>query len=131
MIPTAFLAQATAPTTTTTATISASSSTPATKPAEAPPWYANPMVLPFVLIAVFFIFMSRNKKKQEKQAQDLRNSLKKGDRVQTIGGILGTVYEARENEVVLKVDETNNTKLRFTRNAIHRVIVDDAAADKK
>ena len=73
-------------------------------------------------------WMERNKKKQERKAQELRDSLKKGDRVQTIGGILGTVVESRDNEVLLKVDETNNTKLRFTRNAIHRVIVEDAAA---
>jgi preprotein translocase subunit YajC len=45
--------------------------------------------------------------------------------VQTIGGIIGTVVESRENEVVLKVDETSNTKIKFSRNAIHRVLTDE------
>lgn len=139
-IPFAFLAQTTAPSapapapTNTAVTAAPGTTAPAssTPPAKEPPFWASPMILPLFLIAIFFIFMSRTKKKQEKQAEDLRNNLKRGDRVQTIGGILGTVVEARDNEVLVKVDETNNTKIRFSRNAIHRVIVEDAAAaDKK
>ena len=139
-IPFAILAQTTAPSasapapahtgvaTTAPGSAAPASATPATKE---PPFWASPMVLPLFLIAIFFIFMSRSKKKQEKQAQDLRNNLKRGDRVQTIGGVLGTVVEARDTEVLVKVDETNNTKIRFSRNAIHRVIVEDAAAAEK
>ena len=83
-------------------------------------------------LAVLMIFSSRSKKAEQKKSQSMLENLKKGDKVQTIGGILGTVVEARENEVLIKVDETNNTKIRFSRNAIHRVIVEDAAAaDKK
>jgi preprotein translocase subunit YajC len=41
---------------------------------------------------------------------------------------LGTVVEAREDEVVLKVDETSNTKIKFTRSAIHRVLEEEKAA---
>lgn len=139
-IPFALLGQATAPSaaapapTHTAMTAAPGTTAPAssTPPAKEPPFWASPMVLPLFLIAIFFIFMSRTKKKQEKQAEDLRNNLKRGDRVQTIGGILGTVVEARDNEVLVKVDETNNIKIRFSRNAIHRVIVEDAAAaDKK
>ena len=57
------------------------------------------------------------------------DNLKRGDRVQTIGGIIGTVVEARETEVVVKVDETNNTKIRFARKAITRVLEDDEACE--
>ena len=56
--------------------------------------------------------------------------LKRGDRVQTIGGILGTVVETRDGEVLLKVDEGNNTKIRFSRNAIHRVLEEEKAEVK-
>jgi preprotein translocase subunit YajC len=59
------------------------------------------------------------------------SQLKRGDRVQTIGGILGTVVEARESEVVLKVDESANTKIRFSRSAIHRVLDEETAEEKK
>ena len=57
-------------------------------------------------------FSSRTKKKEQQKVKQLLDSLKKGDRIQTIGGIIGTVVEARENEVLVKVDETNNTKIR-------------------
>ncbi len=78
--------------------------------------------LPWILIAVaFYFFLLRPKNKQEKQRVAMLSSLKKGDRIQTIGGILGTVVESRDDEVVVKVDETSNTKITFSRSAIHRV----------
>lgn len=86
----------------------------------APPVFMQ--FLPWILIAVaFYFFLLRPKNKQEKQRVAMLNSLKKGDRIQTIGGILGTVVESRDDEVVVKVDETSNTKLTFSRSAIHRV----------
>ncbi len=83
--------------------------------------------------AVLMIFSTRSKKTEQKKVQAMLDNLKRGDRVQTIGGILGTVIEARENEVLVKVDETNNTKIRFSRKAIHRIVDDEAtaAAEKK
>ena len=48
-------------------------------------------------------------------------NMKRGDRVMTAGGILGTVVDVRDAEVVLKVDESTNTKIKFSRDAIKRV----------
>ena len=45
-------------------------------------------------------------------------SLKKNDRVRTIGGIFGTVIEVKGDEVVLKVDEANNTRIHVSVSAI-------------
>jgi len=45
-------------------------------------------------------------------------NLKKNDKVRTIGGILGTIVDVRGDEVVLKVDESNNTKIRISTSAI-------------
>jgi preprotein translocase YajC subunit len=42
--------------------------------------------------------------------------------VVTIGGIVGTVVATRDDEVVLKVDESTNTKMTFVRKAIQRVL---------
>jgi preprotein translocase subunit YajC len=50
--------------------------------------------------------------------------LSKNDRVVTIGGVIGTVVEVRENEVVLKVDESSNTRMRFSRNAIQSLVAE-------
>jgi preprotein translocase subunit YajC len=74
--------------------------------------------------------MMRSKKNQDRSRQDMLKQLKRGDRIQTIGGIIGTVVEAREDEVLVKVDESSNTKLRFVRSAIHRVITDSDKTDK-
>jgi preprotein translocase subunit YajC len=46
--------------------------------------------------------------------------------VQTIGGILGAVVEVRDEDVVLKVDESSNTKIRVIRDAIKSVTCDEA-----
>lgn len=123
----------TSPTATETTTSVPGTATPPAggeTPAVPPPWWASPLV-PFILIIlVFYVFMFRSKRTQEKKRTDMLSQLKRGDRIQTIGGILGTVVEARENDVLVKVDESSNTKIRFSRNAIHRVVDEEKAETK-
>lgn len=98
---------------------------PTTQAANPPFWnsiFQSFMFPVFILIILFYFLMIRSKRKQDRQRTDMLGQLKKGDRIQTIGGILGTVLEAREDEVLVKVDETSNTKIRFARSAIHRVL---------
>jgi preprotein translocase subunit YajC len=83
-----------------------------------------------LVLLVFYVFVIRSKRRQDQQRQSLLDSLKKGDKVQTIGGVIGTVWEARDNEVVIKVDESSNTKMRFVRSAIHRVLEEEKAQPK-
>ena len=86
---------------------------------------------PIILIViVFYFFIFGSKRKQEKQRQNMLSQLKKGDRIQTIGGILGTVIEARDSEVLVKVDESSNAKIRFSRSAIHKVVEEEKAESK-
>ncbi len=100
-------------------------STPTSNSVNPPPW-ANPQFFIWPLLIVFLLWtLFRSNKTRGKQQKLVMETLKKGDRVQTIGGILGTVVELRENDVVVKVDETSNTKIRFTRTAIHRVLDED------
>jgi len=105
---------------------------PATQPSG--PWFADlfrsPMTPLIGVVLLMYLFMISSKRKAAKQKNDLLGAIKRGDRVQTIGGIIGTVVEARDNEVLVKVDETNNTKIKFSRKAIQRVLEDDAAAEK-
>ena len=87
------------------------------------------LILPMLLVLVLFVVMSsRSRRRQEKEKQDMLGAMKRGDRIQTIGGILGNVVEVHENWVLVKVDESNNTKVRFARSAIHRVLGDEAEA---
>ena len=97
--------------------------TRATTPA--PDWHAffkSPLFLFTGVIGLFYLFIFRNKKSQENQRKSMLDQLKRGDRIKTIGGILGTVIEAKDDEVLVKVDESSNTKIRFIRSAIHQVL---------
>ncbi len=89
------------------------------------------MFLPAILMAmVVFMFLSaRSQKKREKRDREtMFAGLARSDRVLTVGGIVGTIHSIKENEVVLKVDESTNTKMTFTKTAIQRIITPD---DKK
>ena len=113
--------------------ILAQTTAPATTPpttAPAPPWYINNFIPIILIVVVFYIFLWRTKRKDSQKRTDMLGQLKRGDRVQTIGGILGTVVEAREADVLLKVDETSNTKIRFSRSAIHRVLEEEKPETK-
>ncbi len=97
-----------------------------------PGWFGlleTPLFPLLVGIMILYFFVFRSKKQQDRKRNDMLAQLKRGDRVQTIGGILGTVIEARETEVLLKVDESSNTKIRFSRSAIHRVLDEDGKAE--
>jgi preprotein translocase subunit YajC len=93
------------------------------KPAPPPLFTTLQQLGPILIMVVIFLFlMNRSKKKTDKGRTDMLSQLKKGDEVQTIGGILGKVMEAREDKVLVKVDENSNTKIWFSRTAIHRVV---------
>lgn len=75
--------------------------------------------LPLILIfVVMYLFLMRGPRKQQQKHRQMVQSLSKNDRVRTIGGIFGTVVEVKGDEVVLKIDESNNTKIRVSTSAI-------------
>ena len=81
---------------------------------------------PLILIViVFYVFVIRSKKNQDRKIQEARDQMKKGDEIQTIGGIIGKIVEVRDSRVLVKVDENSNTKIWFSRNAIHRVLTEE------
>ena len=69
-----------------------------------------------LIFGVMWFFMIRPQRKQQKELQAFRDSLKKGDKVVTIGGIYGTVCEVKEDSVLIEVD--NNVKIRVSKQAI-------------
>jgi len=101
-----------------------------TEPQPPPPWWKGNMIF-FVMIGgvvLLYIWMGRSRRKQEAKRRDMLASLKKGEKVVTIGGIVGTVIEVKEDEVTVKVDETNNVRMKFVRKAIQSV-GEEAKAD--
>ena len=69
-----------------------------------------------LIFGVMWFFMIRPQRKQQKELQNFRDSLKKGDKVVTIGGIYGTICEVKEGTVLMEVD--NNVKIRVSKNAL-------------
>ena len=62
------------------------------------------MFLPFILIFVVMYFLVlRPQKKQQKEAQEMRASLKKGDEVVTLGGIYGTVKGVNDESLQIEI----------------------------
>ena len=72
-----------------------------------------PLLLVFV---VFYLFMIRPQMKKQKEMNNYRSSLKKGDKVVTTGGIYGRVYEVKDNYVMLEVG--GDMKLKVDKNAL-------------
>jgi preprotein translocase subunit YajC len=81
------------------------------------PFQFIPLVLVFV---VMYVFMLRGPRKQQQKHKQMVQALAKNDRVRTIGGILGTVVDIKGDEVTLKIDESNNTKIKVTTSAVGR-----------
>jgi preprotein translocase subunit YajC len=77
---------------------------------------ASMWIMLALIFVVMWFFMIRPQKKQQKELQNFRDGLKKGDKVVTIGGIYGIVCEVKEGTVLLEVD--NNVKIRVSKNAL-------------
>ena len=73
---------------------------------------------------IMWLFMIRPQRKQQKELEKFRNSLKRGDKVVTAGGIYGTVDEIKDRTVLIKVD--GEVKLRVDKNSLVRDFTQDA-----
>lgn len=102
-------------------------------PAQPQPlsFFSPPVFGLLLAFAVFYFFIIRSQRRERQKQINMLNSLKRNDRVQTIGGIIGTIVDVTPGEVVLKVDEANNVKMRFVRSAIKEVLRDAAATAKE
>jgi preprotein translocase subunit YajC len=104
----------------TTTGTAASSSDPNTARSATSGGPSSIMSLVFIVgifVIMYFIMFREPKKRQRKQEQMIQ-SLKKNDKVRTIGGIIGIVVDVKDDEVTLKVDESNNTKIKVAASAI-------------
>ncbi len=91
-----------------------------------------------LVFAVFWLLIIRPQRKKQKEEQAMRESVKKGDRVTSIGGIRGVVKNVTDKTIIVEVDNKGNT-LEFTKSAVGSVESADSApkaeeaepADKK
>ncbi|MCL2193542.1 MAG: preprotein translocase subunit YajC [Treponema sp.] len=77
--------------------------------------------LPFIaIIAIFYFLIIRPQSKKQKETQKMLSTLKKGDKIVTVGGIYGTIQNVREHSIVVKVDD--NTRIEFSRSAVSSIV---------
>lgn len=70
-----------------------------------------------LMFAMLYFFMIRPENKRKKEAQNLRDSLKVGDVITTIGGIVGTICKVDESTIVIETS-ADRVRIEFTKWAI-------------
>lgn len=85
------------------------------------------MVALLGFMVIMQVFAGR---KEKRRRAEMLSSLRRHDRVVTVGGIIGHVVEVRDDEVVLKIDEATNTKIRVTRPSVQSVVKKSNAEER-
>ena len=75
------------------------------------------MFILIAMLAVMYFIMIRPENKRKKEAEQMRSSVKKGDKVVTIGGITGVVVDVKENKFVLETG-ADQVRIEFAKWAI-------------
>lgn len=83
---------------------------------------AAPSMLPSILmivimVAVFYFLLIRPESKKKKAAEQMRNSLKVGEVITTIGGVVGTICAVKEQTIVIETG-ADRVRLEFTKWAV-------------
>jgi len=73
-----------------------------------------------LMFVLMYMILFRGPRKKQQQHKQMVQALAKNDKVRTIGGIIGTVVDIKDDEITLKIDESNNTKIKVLPSAIGR-----------
>lgn len=115
-------------------TTTAQSGAPASEAGQqqAPPPSSGMMMIPFIiLIGVMIAISMRTSSKEKKKREEMMNSIRKGTKIMTSGGIIGEIAEVQKDQFLLKI--ANNVQIAISRSAVAQVItpVADAADTTK
>ncbi|MBR4974434.1 MAG: preprotein translocase subunit YajC [Bacteroidales bacterium] len=80
------------------------------------------LIMMLLIFVVMYIFMIRPQQKKQKEIAKFRDSLKKGDKIVTVGGIYGVVAEVKENHLLVEVD--NGVKIKVDKTCVVNDITD-------
>ena len=87
------------------------------------------MILLVAMIAVFYFLIIRPENKRKKQAENMRNSLKRGERITTIGGMVGRIVQVNDTTVVFETSE-DRVRIEIAKWGIQSTESMEAAASK-
>jgi len=92
----------------------------------------NLLLLIGPILFIFWFFLIRPQQREDDRRRKMLESLKKNDKVYTVGGIIGVVHnvDLEKKEVVLKLDDSNNTKVKFLLHAIAAIVVEPETNEK-
>jgi len=110
---------------TATTTVVSDSNAPATRTPAQRPFGGAAWIWILLMFVLMYFILFRGPQKQKQQRRQLVQSLQKNDKVQTIGGIIGTIVDIKGGEITLKVDESNNTKVKVASSAIGKNLSKD------
>lgn len=80
------------------------------------------LILMILVFVVMYFFMIRPQQKKQKEIVKWRESLKKGDKIVTVGGIYGTIAEVKDTFLIVEID--NNVKIRVDKSSVVKDITD-------
>lgn len=80
--------------------------------------------IPILFLAMLYFLMIRPQQKREKAQKEMRAALKVGDKILTIGGIVGTIVKIQEDTVVIETGD-NKSRITFDKVGISRLKSDD------
>ena len=83
-------------------------------------WFSIGLIV--IMFVVLYFFMIRPQKKQERATNEMRNNLKVGDEITTIGGIIGKIISIKEETVMIETGH-DRTKIRILKTAVRNVDV--------
>ena len=83
------------------------------------------------IFAVLYFLILRPQKKKDQQRRELLSKVQRGQRIATVGGVYGEVESVKEEYVILLVDPERGTTLKFRRSAVHEILPEDSAEEKK
>ncbi len=80
------------------------------------------LILMILIFVVMYFFMIRPQQKKQKEVVKWRESLKKGDKIVTVGGIYGTVAEVKDTFLIVEIDA--NVRIRVDKSSVVKDITD-------
>ena len=90
------------------------------------------VVMMVAMLGVFYFMLIRPENKRKKEAEEMRSSVRKGDKITTIGGVVGTVVDVKENNIVIETS-ADQVRIEFAKWAIssNETAAENAKAEAK
>ena len=98
----------------------------------APGGMGSTIIMMLAMLAIFYFMLIRPENKRKKEAEEMRSSVKTGDKITTIGGVVGTVVDVKENNIVIETS-ADQVRIEFAKWAIssNETAAENAKAEAK